>query len=111
MCPAGFKDEDLPRGPLPPSKDARCNTFRRNLYNSYQLDTLASSVLHEFFRWDFLMGDATRNRHMIDYTAKGDASNTDQDPVDGYGPYNALRMAVRNRNTVLNADSYVQFAK
>ena len=112
LCPEAFRAAipDLPLEPLDPSNDPRCVTMRQNLYNSFELDTLASTILHELFHWDYLMGPATQQEHIADYKASTDPSNTDGDPSNGYGPYNAFRMAARNRNTILNADSYVQFA-
>lgn len=46
----------------------------------------------------------------MDYNVIYDALNTDNDPVNGYGAYNAMRLKARGRNPHLNADSYAWFA-
>lgn len=108
LCPRLFNSPDLPVGPVNPSKDPRCDKFNQDRYTTLSLDTVASTLLHEFMHWDFLMG--FQAEHVSDYTAALDSSNPENDPQNGYGPYNAFRLSARNRSPIFNADNYVEFA-
>ena len=110
LCPRVFNQADLPLGPVNPINDARCVTLRQTPYTTLSLDTLASTILHEFMHWDFLMDPATQGNHIDDYQSAYDSGNTQGDPGNGYGPYNAFRLSARQRNPTYNADSYVEFA-
>ncbi|KAK4945581.1 hypothetical protein LTR10_015200 [Elasticomyces elasticus] len=72
-------------------------------------------LLHELMHWTYLLEDIPNYEDLIDENEDGFPQIVDfagPDPVDGYGPYNTMRLRqVKAAETIQNADSYVWYAQ
>lgn len=116
LCPKAFEIRqtagDLP-GKHEPSK---CDIFNNAPYASKAMDTLSATLLHEFLHSMYMQekindGFSKPLIPIIDYWAEDDPGNTNNDPPDGYGSYNAMKLQQTGSHWPLyNDDSYTYFA-
>jgi hypothetical protein len=76
------------------------------------MPSLSYVVLHELMHYSQMRRGIQEmlDTPIVDYAASEDTANNDNDPPNGYGPYNAMRLKARGRNPIENADSYAWFA-
>jgi hypothetical protein len=111
--------------PFPESQEpSKCDMFYDAWYADHRLDTLSATVLHELLHNDFIRKDYQQRKDgkdqiidIMDYHSSMDPdTNANEDPPNGYGPYNAMRLKqTQDQGRLLtpldNDDSYVWFAK
>jgi hypothetical protein len=123
LCPAAFELYYTAFN-LPGKKEqSKCDMFYNAWYSDHRMDTLSATLLHEFLHNDFIRKDCQLKKDgkdqiidILDYRASIDPdTNSKNDPPNGYGPYNAMRLQqTQGQGRLLtrldNDDSYVWFA-